>query len=435
MKKIIFSFTLLLLALMFLTGCIDIKRDIKIYPNGTGLESATITLSPQFYEILKSYAELDNSGNAKKYLSILNDESQLIQTITSDFQKATGTQMKDLKVNTLQDGSKEIYLEYIFDNPQVLLGVVKTLSFPYTNKLNVIWSTLKFMDDNTKLSFKWVIRKADRSFSDSLGQALFSPLINSTRTSISIDMPFNIYTSNAQSQSEKVLSWDFPNSDIQSGQVEMTAEMERVQGLDLFFADKPSKEEKVSQNVNPMIRVQIYNANQEPVKIVAGIIVKHGETADVIATNFSMMNLVDGSGFFSVRRNDDSLAGIDDMKPEDIDKSIDIIFLRFNNNEKVKPLKWASLDITPGQKIKIFYYPNALSPVVYSLEGTAIGLKSWKKNNKIIEIKPSKPISPEGGAIFNENGEFVGLITKAYEGEVGRIYAIPSMYIKTRLGK
>jgi hypothetical protein len=433
MKKIIFSLILFLLTIVLISGCVDVKRDIKIYPNGTGTENVYVTLSPQFYEILKSYAEQDNSGNGKKYQNVLTDESQLIQTITADFQKASGTQMKDIKVTTLQDGSKEIHLEYIFDNPQVLFGIVKTISFPYTNKLNVIWSTIKFLDDNTKLNFKWIMRKADRSFSDSLGQALFSPVINSTRTYINLEMPFTVYTSNAHSQSENVLRWDFLNSDILLGQVEMTAEMERVRGIDLPFADKPSKEEKVSQNVNPMIRVQIYNANQEPVKIVAGIIVQHTDKADLIATNFSMMNLVDGGGFFSVRRNDDSLAGIDDMKPEDLDQSVDLVFLRFNNNEKVKPLKWASLDVTPGQKVKIFYYPNALSPVVYSLEGTAIGLKKWKKNNKILEIKPSKPLSPEGGAIFNENGEFMGLITKAYEGEVGRIYAIPSMYIKTRI--
>ena len=387
----------------------------------------------QFYEILKTYAELDNSGNAKRYQNVLTDDSQLMQTITSDFQKATGTQMKDLKVTTLQDGSKEIYLEYVFDDPQVLFRMAKTVTYPYTNKQNVIWSTQKFTDEGTKLRFKCVMRKADRSFSDSLGLALFTPLINSTRTSISMEMPFDIYTSNANSQAEKTLSWDFLNSDILFSQVEMTAEMERVQGIDLPFAEKPQKEEKVSQNVNPMIRVQIYNANQEPVKIVAGIIVKHGETADVIATNFAMMNLVEGAGFFSVRRNDDSLAGIDDMKPEDIDQSIDIVFLRFNNNEKVKPLKWASIDVTPGQKIKIFYYPNALSPVVYALEGTAISLKKWKKGNKIIEIKPSKPVSLEGGAVFNENGEFMGLITKAFEGEVGRLYVIPAMYIKTRI--
>jgi hypothetical protein len=121
------------------------------------------------------------------------------------------------------------------------------------------------------------------------------------------------------------------------------------------------------------------------------------------------------------------------MKPGDMDQSIDIIFLRFNNNEKIKTMKWAALNAAPGDKVKIFYHPNTLSPIVYSLDGTILHLKDWEKKNKIIEVKPSKPISISGGAIFNDNGEFVGLITTAYEGEVGKIYAIPAMYIRSRM--
>src|SRR5260221_11483350 len=87
-----------------------------------------------------------------------------------------------------------------------------------------------------------------------------------------------------------------------------------------------------------------------------------------------------------------------------------------------KTYKFAQMEsVIYGTKVKVYYYPNSLSPVVYSMDGTITGNKKWTANTSVIEIKPNKPLSPEGGAVFNEAGEFVGMITKEYEGEVGKI--------------
>jgi hypothetical protein len=66
------------------------------------------------------------------------------------------------------------------------------------------------------------------------------------------------------------------------------------------------------------------------------------------------------------------------------------------------------------------------------MEGTITGQKKWNKIS-LVEIKPAKPVSLDGGAVFNDNGDFVGLITIAYDGEVGKMYLIPAMYIKTKV--
>jgi hypothetical protein len=111
-----------------------------------------------------------------------------------------------------------------------------------------------------------------------------------------------------------------------------------------------------------------------------------------------------------------------------------LVFLRFGSADKFKPIKYASVSgVKYGDKVKMFYYPNTLSSVVYSMDAQISATKKWTKKTSVIEIKPNKPISLEGGAIFTESGDFLGMITKAYDGEVGKIYIIPAEYIKSQI--
>jgi len=146
------------------------------------------------------------------------------------------------------------------------------------------------------------------------------------------------------------------------------------------------------------------------------------------------MNLIEGAGFFSVILPSDSLAGIDEMTEKDLDPKQDLVFLRFGAPEKFKPIIYEqSSNVKYGDKIKIFYYPNTLSSVVYSMEGNISGTKKWTSKTKLIEIRPAKPITLEGGAVFTDSGRFLGMLTRAFEGEVGKLYVIPSDYIKTQI--
>lgn len=427
MKKIIYLIPFLFVQLLLFQGCFNVNREIKFYPNGSGVEKVTVTLDKSLFDLFPSYVKADNTGKARKLSDLINDDIQLNNWVRTSMQRAGGTLVTNLLITNRSDGSKDIIIEYNFDDPSSLLKVIKETTYDLSNQLNVSIATLKFFLEDDNLTFKHVIRNANRSFDDDIALNTFSGLIQSSSVSYSIEFPFDITASNAQSQNEKTLNWRFPISDIMSSQVEMNADMKKPEGIDLPYAEKIDRTiEQVSKNKNPLIRIQVYNANREPVKIGTGIIVSD----NTLVTNFKLMNLIEGQGYFSVLLSNDSLAGIDEMKEKDIAPNWDLVRLRFNNNEKVKPLKYASVDPRYGEKVRLFYFPNTLSPFVYSMDATITGTKKWNKID-VIEIKTAKPISLEGGALFTDNSEFIGLLTNAFDGEVGKLYAIPGSYIKT----
>jgi len=429
MKKLSIKILILFALIISVSGCFDVQRDIKMYPNGGGVEEMRVMLDKDFFDTFETLASTDQTGRAKKKLDTLKDNLLFYSGLMADLQRTPGTSIQELLITDKEGGAKEIYIKYTFDEPQALIDIVKEATFSFSNQLNIIWQTIKFLQDENNLKFKYVLRKANRAYDDELALSIFSGLLLTKTVSFNIEFPFEVTTSSSQSQTGNLLRWNASMNDIVNDQVELTAEMIPDKGLDLTYAEKIEKEiSKVGKKNNPLIRVQVYNANKEPVKIGTGIVVKK----DVLVTNFELMNIMDGRGFFSVIMNNDSLAGIDEMFESDLVPKLDLVFMRFNNFEDTKPLKYAPIDVLSGTKVKILYYPNALSSVVYSMEGSVSGTKKWSKKTKIIEIKPAKPLTPEGGAVFNENGEFVGMITKAYEGEVGKLYVVPGMYIKAQ---
>lgn len=429
MKWLSIKILILFALVISVSGCFDVQRDIKMYPNGGGVEEMRITLDKDFFDTFETYASTDQTGRAKKKLDTLKNNLIFYSGLMADIQRTPGTSIQELLITDKEGGAKEIYIKYIFDEPLALLNIVKEATYSFSNQLNIIWESMKFLQDENSLKFKYVLRKANRAYDDELALSMFSGLLLSKTVNFNIEFPFEVTVSNSQSQTGNLLRWTASMNDIVNNQVEMTVEMTPEQGLDLTYAEKVEKEiSKVGKKDNPLIRVQVYNANKEPVKIGTGIVIKE----DLLVTNFELMNIMEGRGFFSVIMNNDSLAGIDEMFESDLVPKLDLVFMRFNNMEKTKSLKFAPIDVLSGSKIKILYYPNALSSVVYSMEGSVTGTKDWSKKTKIIEIKPAKPLNLEGGAVFNENGEFVGMITKAFNGEVGKMYVVPAMYIKAQ---
>lgn len=414
-----------------LYGCFEVRREIKMYPNGGGVEKIYITLDKDFYNTFQTYVSADNTGRARAKLDSLLDNQLLESGLITDIQRTPGTSIQDIKITGKPDGSKEIYIHYIFDEPLSLLKIVKETTFSFSNQLPVSFSTMKFFDEGDKLRFKYVIRQANRSFDDSVTLNVFSSLLQSRKVYHSFTFPFEVIGSNAVSQSENTLNWEAVISDILYNQVEMTAEMKKESSIDVPYAEKIDKTiSKVSQKDNPLIRVQVYNANKEPVKIGTGVILNE----DLLVTNFKLMNLIEGQGYFSIIMGNDSLAGVDDMREKDLVPKLDLVYLRFTNFEKIKVLKYVQVSsVTAGTKVKIYYFPNTLSSIVYSIDGTITDVKGWSSKSKIIEMKPVKPLTLEGGAVFTETGDFIGMLTVAYEGEVGKMYVIPAQYIKEKL--
>lgn len=431
MKKYFIGLFFIFTSCILFTGCFDAKREIKFFPNGGGEENLTVTLDKDFFDKMQTLASLQPVW--KKKLDTLNNNTLLESEFRADVQRTSGTSVKELVITDLPDGGKQILLHYTFDEPNCLTRLVKETTTRYSNQLNIIFNILKFTDDENGLRFKNVVRNASRAFDDSVAQRIFQSTYATKKITQQIEFPFDVTATNAPTQGDnnKILTWETSLYDIMYNQVEMTADLTKPEGLDLPYVEKIDKSVgKVSQKDNPLIRVQVYNGNKEPVKIGTGIVLKE----NMLVTNFTLMDLLAGGGFFSVILNNDSLAGIDDMQERDLDQKQDVVFLRFTNSEKSKYFKIAQMEnITYGSKVKVYYYPNALSSVVYSMDGTITGTKKWTKNTSVIEVKPNKPLSPEGGAVFNEAGEFVGMITQAYTGEVGKIYLVPGAYIRQRM--
>ena len=416
---------------ILLTGCFDAKREIKFFPNGGGEENLTVTLDKDFFNKMQTLASL--APQWKKRLDTLNDNTWLESEFRADVQRTSGTSVKELLITDLPDGGKQISLHYTFDEPACLTRLVKETTFRYSNQLNIVYNILKFTEDESGLKFKNTVRNASRAFDDSVAQSIFQSTYASKKITQQIEFPFEVTASNAPTQADnnKVLTWETSLYDIMYNQVEMTVDLSKPEGLDLPYVEKVDKSVgKVSQKDNPLIRVQVYNGNKEPVKIGTGVILKD----NMLVTNFNLMDLLGGGGFYSVILNNDSLAGIDDMQEKDLDQKEDLVYMRFTNNEKAKYFKIAQMEsVVYGTKVKVYYYPNPLSSVVYSMDASITGMKKWTKNTSVIEVKPNKPLSPEGGAVFNEAGEFVGMITQAYVGEVGKIYLVPGVYIRSHM--
>lgn len=435
MKKVKFTKFILLsflpVILFLSSGCFDVKRDIKMNPDGSGDENLYVTLDKEFFERMDILAASDATSKWKKRADSIKNNSMIEDRIKIDMGRVGGTSVKEVKVTDNADGSKEIFLQYHFDEPIVLLKVIKECTFTWSNQLPVQFSTLKFQYDEGDLFFKHTTRKAERSFDDELMNSVFSPTYPAKRVTYTIEFPFDVKESNAMTSAGRMLTWEMTMENIMFNQQTDTASLVKDPTLELTYAEKIDRSiGKVSQKENPLIRVQVYNRNKEPVKIGTGVVLKEG----LLVTNFELMNLIEGAGFFSVILPSDSLAGIDDMTEKDLDQKQDLVFLRYGAPDKFKSIKYALLSSAKyGDKVKLFYYPNTLSSVVYSMDGMMSAVKKWTNNTSVIEIKPNKPISLEGGAVFNEAGDFLGMITKAYDGEVGKIYLVPAEYIKSQI--
>ncbi len=435
MNPVIYKKFLILPVLVYLllssAGCFDVKREIKINPNGSGLENMYVSLDKELFDKLSSLASLDKTGKYKKKLDTLLDNGLLESGLRNDIQKVGGLSIKELVVTSNPDGSKQIYIQYSFDEPNVLIKIVKETTFAWSNQLPVMFSTLKFLDDNGNLTFKHVTRKAERSFNDELMNSVLEPMYSGKKITYTIEFPFEVKESNALIKVGNTLTWELTMENAIHNQQTDTAALVKDPELVLTYAERVDRTiGKVSQKDNPLIRVQVYNRNKEPVKIGTGVVLKVG----LLVTNFHLMNLMEGAGFFSVILPSDSLAGIDDMTDKDLDKKQDLVFLRFGSADRFKAIKYSSIkSVKYGDKVKIFYYPNTLSSTVYSMEANISATKKWTKKTGLIEIRPAKPISLEGGAVFNDAGDFLGMITQEYEGEVGKLYIIPADYIKSKL--
>src|SRR4030095_3933648 len=230
---------LFLLVFSFLSsGCFDVKREIKMHPDGTGLENMYINLDADFFSKMQTLAQIDNKGKWKKRLDTLNDNSLLENGIRTDVQRTPGTSIKELTVTSNPDGSKQIYLQYSFDEPTVLAKIVKELTFSFSNQLPIQFTAIKFLyDDEGYLLFKHTTRKAERYYDDEQMNGVFSTAYFEKKITYSIEFPFDVKSSNAATQSGNTLTWDMSFETAMHDQQTDSAELTKDPTLELPAAE------------------------------------------------------------------------------------------------------------------------------------------------------------------------------------------------------
>src|SRR5215216_2987564 len=91
---------ILMAASFFSAGCFDVKREIRMNPDGSGLENMYITFDKEFFDKMGTLASSDVSGRWKKKLDTLNDNGLLEAGMRADIQRVGGTSIKELVVTT-----------------------------------------------------------------------------------------------------------------------------------------------------------------------------------------------------------------------------------------------------------------------------------------------------------------------------------------------
>ena len=434
MKTTIIKFLLLIPLIFSLSGCFDVKREISYFANGGGEEKLAITIDKEFFTTLQSFASQEGNSRIRSMLDTVMTDDLLQPRLYKEVQKAINTSIKEVIIKVNPDGSKEIDINYSFDDPACIVRIVSAATGWFATNPELVYSSAKFSIDSGEVRFRQSIISAFRAFNYDLENSSFKNMMLSKNVTQDIKFPFDITTTNAMSQQGNTCSWTYSLYDALYGKVEALANMTLPEGLDLPYAEKIVHIEKVDTKSNPLVRIMIYNPNKEWVKTISGVTIKDDKGVTILVTSLKMLNIIEGQGYWSVKMNNDELAGIDEMRENDTDPKMDLCFLRFSNFERIKSLNFASSYVTTGQKVKIFYHPSASAPVTYIIDGVLTGTTQMS-GNTIYEIKPDKllPNDAGGGAIFNMDGQFLGMLTDSYIGDVSKIYAIPASYIKTKI--
>lgn len=101
MKKSLFSFSFILLAALFLTGCLDTEEDVTINSNGSGVYKTTIDMSGLF-DMMQMAAAMDTSAGSK--LKELEDKN-IDSTIAIGAFTDTSTTLTAEEKALLHDGT------------------------------------------------------------------------------------------------------------------------------------------------------------------------------------------------------------------------------------------------------------------------------------------------------------------------------------------
>jgi tetratricopeptide (TPR) repeat protein len=191
------------------------------------------------------------------------------------------------------------------------------------------------------------------------------------------------------------------------------------------------------QNNSAVILVQALDAKNNVLKFGSGFIVR---SDGVIVTNF---HVIDGAKYLRVKMGKDKFYPVNQIIYKDSSK--DFAILKIEASASLPTVKLGDSEkIKQGQKIYLIGSPKGYENTIS--DGLVSGIRenyivqyqgvSYKVNlKKVIQISAPMSGGSSGGAVFNEQGEVIGITTfSAIEGQ-NLNFAVPINVVRTRQDK
>lgn len=197
----------------------------------------------------------------------------------------------------------------------------------------------------------------------------------------------------------------------------------------------PEKLEQVSYENKVLTTKEIVHANDKKIVVIvtyfngeplsqgSGIAIKDG----FFATNYHVMEGAEEAYVYTIDGETYDVEGIAFYNSD-----ADLAIIKTTTKTGIEPVKIGNIyDVQKGDPIVTIGSPKGLQNTVS--EGIVSGLRNIDNIN-YIQITAPITHGSSGGALFNDNGEIIGITTLGYEGGANLNFAVSIEYVKEILG-
>jgi hypothetical protein len=180
-------------------------RNIVINKNGTGSESISINISRQFYAMMQGLADLDTTKKKNVY-----EDDEMIADIQEDFKNSKVVQ--DMTVSSVlnPDSSKSLTINYKFSQLSAIASTFDDKESGTSDNSDIY---LKEQDGIMKFHYELTDNPVKQS-DDTTNSAFTKKMFEGRTFTMSIEFPYDVITSNANTQDGRKLTWLIPMNEL-----------------------------------------------------------------------------------------------------------------------------------------------------------------------------------------------------------------------------
>lgn len=212
-KTYIYLYGILLICVSFyFTSCINIERNIKINPDGSGYEVVNFIYQKEFFQSLIALVSAFDSNRVQSYTDSLYNDDIFLKDMKIDVNdKKEGIKINSVKSRTNPDSSKTVTIDYNFDNINLISeSLAKEKSdIGGKGKTEVIWK-----EKNGRKYFAYIYKNIKKDSNQNTDSSNVSNMMNlssffkDNKLYFNIEFPHEIISSNANFTEGKKLRWE-----------------------------------------------------------------------------------------------------------------------------------------------------------------------------------------------------------------------------------